>query len=95
MIEQVVNQTRLETDIPPHDLEGGPQPRRDRALIEGRRDDREYWREGRAKLMAELRQKCVLGQIGLLAVIRAVRSASARDWAEMSRTMTSHPGSRP
>ena len=66
LVEQVVDQTRLETDIPLHDLEGGSQPRGDRALIEGGGDDREHGRERCPQLMAQLGQECVLGQIGLL-----------------------------
>ena len=95
LVEQVVDQTRLETDIPLHDLEGGSQSRGDRALIEGRRDDREHGRERGPQLVAQLGQECVLGLIGLLGRDPGRASASARDWAEMSRIMTSHPGSWP
>ena len=42
-----------------------------------------------------LARNASLARLACSAAIRAVRSASARDWAEMSRMMTSHPGSRP
>ncbi len=61
LVEQVVDQTRLETDIPLHDLEGGSQSRGDRALIEGRGDDREHGRERCPQLVAQLGEECVLG----------------------------------
>jgi len=66
LLEQVVDQTRLVTDIPLHDLEGGSQSRGNRGLIECRRSDREHGRERGPQLVAQLGEECVLGPIGLL-----------------------------
>jgi hypothetical protein len=45
LVEEVIDQARLVTDIPLHDLEGGSQSRGDRALIECRGGDHEHGRE--------------------------------------------------